>query len=173
MIYFSNQYRRLSTVIFLLLIMAVFSAAKDNTKQLATHYREWLTKDVAYIITNQEKDAFLQLPTDEARTQFMDRFWEIRNPTPGSPDNAYKIEHYRRIEYSDNYFGHASHTEGWRTAMGRVYITLGEPSQRQKLFGLQKITPMEIWFYSNLNPALPPFFYVIFYQREITDEFRL
>ncbi len=158
---------------FILLALAGLCAAKDNTKLLSPHYREWLTKDVAYIITNQEKDAFLQLPTDEARNQFMDRFWEIRNPTPGSPDNAYKIEHYRRIEYSNTYFGHASHTEGWKTDMGRVYITLGEPSQRQKLLSLQKITPMELWFYSNLNPALPPFFYVIFYQREITDEFRL
>lgn len=32
---------------------------------------------------------------------------------------------------------------------------------------------MEIWFYSNTNPALPPFFYVIFYQRDPTDEFRI
>jgi hypothetical protein len=62
--------------------------------------------------------------------------------------------------------------EGWKTDMGRVYITLGEPQQRQKLYGLQKVTPMEIWFYSNGNPALPPFFYVIFYQRDPTDEFR-
>ena len=57
--------------------------------------------------------------------------------------------------------------------MGRVFIELGEPSQRQKLLGLQKITPMEIWFYSNGNPALPPFFYVVFYQRDPSSEFRL
>lgn len=66
-----------------------------------------------------------------------------------------------------------SHSEGWRNDMARIYITLGEPAQRQKLFGLQKVTPMEIWFYSNANPALPPFFYVIFYQRDPTDEFRI
>ncbi len=57
--------------------------------------------------------------------------------------------------------------------MGRVYITLGEPQQRQKLLGLQKITPMEIWFYQNANPALPPFFYVVFFQRDATSEFKL
>ncbi len=173
MINFSKQYRRFSSVIFLFVVMAAFSAAKDNTKQLATRYREWLTKDVAYIISNQEKDAFLQLPSDQARDGFIERFWELRNPTPSSPDNTYRSEHYRRIQYASDYFGHASHTEGWRTPMGQVYITLGEPAQRQKLLGLQKVTPMEIWFYSNANPALPPFFYVIFYQREITDEFRL
>jgi GWxTD domain-containing protein len=115
----------------------------------------------------------LQLASDDARDEFIDHFWELRNPTPGSPVNEYRIEHYRRIEYASQYFGHASHTDGWRTDMGRVYITLGEPKQRQKLLGLQKITPLEIWFYENSNAALPPFFYVIFYQREATDDFRL
>jgi len=140
---------------------------------LPEKYKTWLNQDVVYIISNDEKKAFLQLPTDNDRDNFIEHFWEVRNPTPGSPDNAYRTEHYRRIEYANQYFGHVSHTEGWRTDMGRVYITLGEPQQRQKLLGLQKITPMEIWFYQNSNPALPPYFYVIFYQRETTDEYRI
>lgn len=148
-------------------------AAKDATKALPPHYRDWLQKDVVYIITNQERDSFLQLTSDDARDQFIQRFWEIRNPTPGAPDNPFKVEHYRRLEYASQYFGHASHTDGWRTDMGRVYITLGEPQQRQKLLGLQKVTPMEIWFYSNANPALPPFFYVVFYQPDSASEFKL
>ena len=156
-----------------ILFLSGVSVAKDTTKQLPQHYRDWLTKEVTYIISNQEKDAFLQLSSDQARDQFIERFWELRNPTPGSPDNAYKVEHYRRLEYANQYFGHASHTEGWRTDMGRVFITLGEPSQRQKLLGLQKVTPMEVWFYSNSNPALPPFFYIVFYQRDVNSEFRL
>jgi GWxTD domain-containing protein len=141
--------------------------------QLPGKYREWLEKDVSYIITNEEKKSFSDLTTDADRDRFIEHFWEVRNPTPGSPDNTYRTEHYRRLEYANQYFGYTSHTPGWQTDMGRIYITLGEPSQRQKLMGLQKITPMEVWFYSNSNPALPPFFYVIFYQRDPTDEFRL
>jgi GWxTD domain-containing protein len=147
--------------------------AKDEAAQLAPRYRNWLNRDVVYIISKQEREAFLHAASDEERDRFIERFWEVRNPTPGSPNNSYRTEHYRRIEYADQYFGHASHTDGWKTDMGRIYITLGEPSQRQKLLGLQKVTPMEIWFYSNSNPALPPFFYIIFYQREISDDFRL
>ena len=162
------------TICFVLFLSVFPSAwAARDAKALPAHYREWLQKDVLYIISNQERDAFLQLSSDAARDEFIQHFWEIRNPTPGSPDNPYKIEHYRRLEYATQYFGHVSHTEGWRTDMGRIYITLGEPQQRQKLLGLQKITPMEIWFYSNTNPALPPFFYVVFYQRDVMDEFRL
>ncbi len=165
--------RLVTLITALLLVIPSLCLGKDKASALSPHYREWLTKDAAYIITNQEKDAFLRLTSDQARDQFIERFLEIRNPTPASPDNAYKTEHYRRITYANQYFGHVSHTEGWRTDMGRVYITLGEPAQKQKLLGLQKIAPMEIWFYSNANQALPPFFYVVFYQRDPSSEFRI
>jgi GWxTD domain-containing protein len=164
---------RIFIPVCLLLVVATLASAKDPTQLLPQRFRDWLNKDVVYIMSRQEKALFLQLPSDDARDKFMERFWEVRNPTPGSPENSYKTEHYRRIEYANQYFGHASHTEGWRTDMGRVYIELGEPQQRQKLLGLQKVSPMEIWFYSNSNAALPPFFYIIFFQREISDEFRL
>jgi GWxTD domain-containing protein len=169
------MYSRKSTALIILFFLSLTSLClgRDETKALSPHYREWLKKDVAYIITNEERNEFLQLTTDEARDKFIEHFWEIRNPDPGAPDNAYRMEHYRRLEYASQYFGHASHTDGWRTDMGRVYITLGEPAQRQKLLGLQKVTPMEIWFYSNSNPALPPFFYVVFWQRDATSEFKL
>ena len=163
------------TSVALLALHVSFSATlyAASRQTLPEKYKKWLQEDVVYIISNDEKKSFLELPGDTDRDRFIDHFWEVRNPTPGSPDNAYRMEHYRRIEYANQFFGHASHTAGWRTDMGRIYITLGEPAQRQKLVGLQKVTPMEIWFYSNSNPALPPFFYVIFYQRDITDEFRI
>ena len=89
-------------VLVLVLFMALPSLcpAKDLSKALPPRYRDWLKKDVVYIITNEEKDAFLSLTADDTRDRFTERFWEIRNPTPGSPENSYKSEHYRRIEYA-------------------------------------------------------------------------
>lgn len=141
--------------------------------QLAAHYRAWLNRDVVYIISKEERESFLQLSSDAARDQFIEHFWEVRNPTPGAPTNPYREEHYRRLEYANQYFGQFTHTEGWRTDMGRIYITLGPPQQRDRRLGLQKVRPLEVWFYSNSSAALPPFFYVVFYQREATDDFRL
>jgi GWxTD domain-containing protein len=165
---FSSRHTR-PFVAVLLFAAAAWGAARQP---IPPKYKKWLQQDAAYIITNEEKKSFQDLTSDADRDRFIEHFWDVRNPTPGSPTNIYRDEHYRRIEYANQFFGHISHTEGWRTDMGRVYITLGEPQQRQKLYGLQKVTPMEIWFYSNGNPALPPFFYVIFYQRDPTDEFR-
>ena len=146
-------------------------ARADN--KVPARYRQWLEKDVAYLITKDEKELFLRLQQDEERERFIERFWEIRNPTPGAPTNPFREEHYRRLEYAENYFSLGSGTDGWRTDRGRVYILFGPPQQRAFHTSHQKLRPVEIWFYSSSHPALPPFFYLLFYQRENIGDFRL
>jgi len=164
----------LLTLLFALFAsLASASGSKVNPKNLPPTYRKWLIEEVPYIITDEEKEAFLNLSSDEAREKFIEHFWAIRNPTPGAPINSYKEEIYRRIAYANQWYGHFNGDEGWRTDRGRVYITLGAPQQVGRYLGLANVRPMEIWFYSNDNPALPPFFYVVFYQRENGAEFRL
>src|ERR1017187_3374977 len=65
-------------------------------KELETPYRKWLNKDVAYIITDEERTAFKRLQTDEEREQFIEKFWLRRAPTPDTVENECKEEHYRR-----------------------------------------------------------------------------
>ncbi|HET7442582.1 MAG TPA: GWxTD domain-containing protein [Terriglobales bacterium] len=165
--------KRLMGWVLLISLTLTGTALGARSPKLAAHYSNWLNRDVVYIISKEERESFLQLSSDAARDQFIEHFWEIRNPTPGAPTNPYREEHYRRLEYANQYFGQFTHTEGWRTDMGRIYITLGSPQQRDRRLGLQKVRPMEVWFYSNSSAALPPFFYVVFYQREATDDFRL
>lgn len=148
------------------------SALCQKRQKVEKSYREWLERDVAYIITKDEKDAFLRLPTNEARDKFIEDFWEIRNPNPGSPSNSYKDEIYQRIAFADARFGIGSGVEGWRTDRGRTYITLGAPQQKEVFRNSANLYPIEIWFYSSPNPALPPFFYVMFYQREGSGDYR-
>ncbi len=49
--------------------------------------------------------------------------------------------------------------------MGRAYILFGEPTSRHPFVGYSQIYPMELWFYENntSSPALPAFFYLLFY----------
>jgi GWxTD domain-containing protein len=94
-------------------------------KELDTPYRKWLDEDVLYIITGEEKTAFLQLATNEEREQFIEQFWLRRSPTPDSPENTFREEHYRRIAYANEHF--ASGMAGWRTDRGRIYIIWGKP----------------------------------------------
>src|SRR5262250_16568 len=96
---------------------------KKTLKELDTPYRTWLEEDVVYIISPEERTAFLQLETNEEREQFIEQFWLRRSSNPDLPDNDFKEEHYRRIAYANEHF--ASGIPGWRTDRGRMYIMWG------------------------------------------------
>jgi GWxTD domain-containing protein len=147
-------------------------AVAQKKPKLEKTFSDWLNRDVVYIITKDERDDFLKLTTDEARDKFIEQFWEIRNPDPGSPTNSYKDDIYKRIAFTNARFGIGSGSDGWRTDRGRTYITLGEPQQKQVFRNSGNMYPIEIWFYGNVNPALPRAFYVMFYQREGSGDYR-
>jgi GWxTD domain-containing protein len=96
-------------------------------KELETPYRKWLNEDVVYIITDEEKQAFKRLQTDEERQQFIEQFWLRRDPTPDTAENEFKEEHYRRIAYANERY--ASGIPGWKADRGRIYITFGPPTE--------------------------------------------
>ncbi len=96
---------------------------RKTLKELDSAYRQWLTEDVTYIISPDERNAFLQLDTNEEREQFIEQFWLRRSNNPDLPDNDFKEEHYRRIAYANEHY--ASGIPGWKTDRGRMYIMWG------------------------------------------------
>src|SRR6266566_142407 len=96
---------------------------KQTLKELDNAYKQWLPVDVVYIITPDERNAFLQLDTNEEREQFIEQFWLRRSSNPDLPENDFKEEHYRRIAYANEHF--ASGIPGWKTDRGRMYIMWG------------------------------------------------
>jgi len=96
---------------------------KELRKELDSQYRKWLDEDVVYIISPEERSAFLHLATNEEREQFIEQFWQRRNPDPDSADNTFKEEHYRRIAYANEHY--SSGIPGWKTDRGRIYIMWG------------------------------------------------
>jgi len=128
---------------------------KEEVKKI---YREWPEKDVAYIITSAERSAFKKLATDEEREQFIEAFWQRRDPDPDTEENEYKEQYYERIAYANERY--ASGIPGWKTDRGRIYITFGKPDSveshptggsydRPSYQGGGQTTtfPFEIWFY--------------------------
>jgi GWxTD domain-containing protein len=100
---------------------------KAIQKEMESPYKKWLEEEVPYIITNEERAAFKKLTTDDEREQFIEAFWERRNPNPGSPENEFKEEYYRRIAYANEHY--ASGIPGWKTDRGRIYIMYGPPDE--------------------------------------------
>src|SRR5579863_8926711 len=100
---------------------------KENAKslkvELSKTYKKWLDEDVVYIISDEERKAFKQLSNDEERDQFIEAFWQRRDPTPDTEENEFKEEHYRRIEYANEHY--AAGIPGWKSDRGQMYIKFG------------------------------------------------
>ena len=101
--------------------------AKALKQELGKSYKKWLDEDVRWIISDEERSAFVQLSNDEERDNFIEAFWQRRDPTPDTPENEYKEEHYARIAYANEHY--AAGIPGWKTDRGRIYIMYGKPDE--------------------------------------------
>jgi GWxTD domain-containing protein len=101
--------------------------AKALKQELGKTYKKWLDEDVRWIISDEERAAFKQLSNDEERDQFIEGFWQRRDPTPDTVENEFKEEHYARIAYANEHF--AAGIPGWKTDRGRIYIMYGKADE--------------------------------------------
>jgi GWxTD domain-containing protein len=101
--------------------------AKSLKQEVGKTYKKWLDEDVRWIISDEERAAFKQLSNDEERDQFIEGFWQRRDPTPDTIENEFKEEHYARIAYANEHF--AAGIPGWKTDRGRMYIMYGKPDE--------------------------------------------
>lgn len=136
----------------------VMERERNRKPELNRIYKEWLNRDVAYIITDREREAFKKLVTDEEREQFIEAFWRRRDPDPDTDENEFKEEYYERIAYANEKF--ASGIPGWKTDRGRIYIMFGKADsveshpaggnyERPTYHGGGNTStyPFETWFY--------------------------
>jgi GWxTD domain-containing protein len=126
--------------------------------ELKKAYKDWLEKDVTYVITDEERKAFKKLQTDDERERFIEEFWRRRDPDPDTEENEFKEEYYERIAYANEHF--ASGIPGWKSDRGRIWIMYGKPDEREthpsggnyerpsyEGGGNTSTYPFETWFY--------------------------
>ena len=85
-----------------------------------------LYEDVTLLLSAKERETFRMADKREKRA-FLGLFWRERDPTPTTPVNERKLEHYRRVNYAIQNF-----SEGrmpW-DARGDVYVRFGHPDHR-------------------------------------------
>lgn len=150
------------------------SSGIGSEGELPPRFKKWLEEEVCYIISPLEKEVFLQLQTDRERDLFVEAFWNQRDPTSGTPENEFKEEHYRRINYVNHHFGRGVPKPGWETDRGRIFIILGEPLGIDHYTGGSQIYNTEVWFYQGLTRyGLPPGFNLVFFQKNGVGEYVL
>jgi len=135
-----------------------YQSQKALRQELKGTYKTWLNQEVTYIISDDERKAFMSLSNDEERDSFIEAFWQRRNPNPDSPENEFREEHYRRIQYANDHF--AAGKPGWKTDRGHIYISFGKPDDieshpsggtylrpQDEGGGTTSTFPFEIWHY--------------------------
>jgi GWxTD domain-containing protein len=172
--YCQNAPFRLALFSLVLAGTSLFGFAQDRTKsqdpmdkprnvkpELKKAYKDWLEKDVTYVITDEERKAFKKLATDDERERFIEEFWRRRDPDPDTDENEFKEEYYERIAYANEHF--ASGIPGWKSDRGRIWIMYGKPDEREthpsggnyerpsyEGGGSTTTYPFEVWFYRYL-----------------------
>ena len=139
---------------------------------LSKEHRRFLDEEAVYIITDAERESFVGLATAAERDEFIERFWQVRDPVPETAANEFREEHFKRIrEANDKY---RESRPGWMTERGRMYITLGEPQDVMSYPNNQDLFPLQIWYYYNLDvPLFPNALQLVFFKRNGAGEYRL
>ena len=130
--------------------LTAWQATPSQQSHAASPYDKWLNEDVVYIISDQERAAFQKLTTDDERQKFIEQFWQQRDPTPGTVENEFQEEHYRRIAFVNEHFA-ATNLVGWKTDRGRIYILYGPPDEIESHPSPHAGAPFEEWLYHRMD----------------------
>jgi GWxTD domain-containing protein len=66
-------------------------------------------------MTKNERAVFNGLQTEDDRRRFQSLFWKVRDATPGTPENEFRSEYYRRRRYAEN------RLEGAQSDRGQIF----------------------------------------------------
>jgi len=111
---------------------------------------QWQLAGIQYILNVFQVKQFLELPDDEARAAWLDRFWASNDPTPATAENEMRTEHQIRVNVSRQFFGRDA-WPGW-DRRGETFIRYGAPHIRAKIPA--EVTqrrvhaPGELWYYA-------------------------
>lgn len=141
------------------------AALAEAEAALPLEFREFLS-DVHFLISEQEREAFLEVTQDYQRRAWIERFWRVRDPYPDSARNELRARWEERLLYVEREF------EGPRSDRARMFLFNGEPSGRIQFQCTMVTWPIEIWFYSHSDRVGHEFF-LLFYRRGNQQHYEL
>ena len=128
---------RISVLGLVPLVLALAGCFETRIRQ-DPFYKSFFEK-AQLIMTSEEIKIYRSLPDEKTRAEFIEEFWEIRDPDPGTEENEAKIEFAERVRFANLWFGAYNPHRGWDSGedlegrvgwsedRGRIYIILGPP----------------------------------------------
>ncbi|MBN1155445.1 GWxTD domain-containing protein [candidate division KSB1 bacterium] len=156
--YFKIDKNKLGHGVYSIVINAQYGSNKDEIrKSFALRWAgmpasivdiKKATEQLKYIATKKEIDIIKKAAKSDRLKEF-EKFWNKKDPTPGTARNELMDVYYGRIDYSNKNFG--GFREGWKSDMGMIYIIFGPPNDIERHPFERGDKPSEIWYYYNLN----------------------
>jgi len=89
----------------------------------------WAEGPMKWLMTPEETASWAALASAAERAEFVEKFWQARNPKPGSEDNPTRTEIERRIAFADAYLRVDEKVRGSLSDPGMVFVLLGPPTR--------------------------------------------
>ena len=99
---------------------------------------------MTYIISDVERETFLDLEGGQEFDAFIEAFWRKRDTNPTTIENEFREEYDERLTYVNEFFGRDTFRPGWMTDRGRYFLILGPPTERQNYEGFDDIYPVSV-----------------------------
>ncbi|HWC74408.1 MAG TPA: GWxTD domain-containing protein [Gemmatimonadales bacterium] len=132
-------------------IPAVLVAQQDTLFSTASEATlDSLYGPLVYLMKADERGRYGSLNV-EGKREFLRRFWQRRDPTPGTPRNETMEAFYDRVARVNREFreGGAAEIPGWRTDRGRIYLKYGPPDAVLSRPQPPATNPYEVWRYQH------------------------
>jgi VWFA-related protein len=118
------------------------AAPATPAADLPPRYRTWL-EEVAPLISERERQVFLSLTRDYQRDDFIQRFWDVRDPFPQTPRNELRDAWEERLKLARERFGNVVEPRA------RMLLIHGEPAHVFHSRCSEVVLPLEIWTYDH------------------------
>lgn len=120
--------------------------------EAATYYESdpdlWGRGPVQYILLDDERKMLNGLLTTEQRAEFIEWFWDRRDPDSSVEGNPVRGAFYARVAEANRKY-HDFPT-GWKSDRGMVHIVLGRPDSVRPSFGYR--SDATVWTYYTVGP---------------------
>lgn len=128
------------------------SAASLTNPRLGPGYAQWLVGAAGRMATEDEARQFMALSDDFSASDFVESFWDRRDPDPETPGNPVRDTFERRTAEADRKFTEAG-ISGHKTARGTIYVLYGAPERTDYEVPRRGGSAIEVWFYAGDAPA--------------------
>jgi Ca-activated chloride channel homolog len=138
---------------------------RELTDQLPQKYREFIDL-VDLIITDDERQVFLQIGDEYQKDRFIEAFWKRRSIDPRGMRTDFKAIYIQRYQVAREQF------QNMNSDRAKIFLVNGPPDAMIAIDCQDIYVPLQIWYYERIE-ALKSKVYLIFYRQHGLSDYKL